>query len=131
MTRYLAHGLFLFMVACDADVKSSHYLTIEDARRDSLFKQGWLPDILPPSAQDINVSNNLDINTSAGDFKFNATDYQLLVSQLRPKAHATGTTDRGSYHQDEYSKGGYRWVFSCSKDKGHCQFEMGPSQNDG
>lgn len=130
MTRYLILGLVLLLVACDSDVKS-HYVTIEDARRDGLFERGWLPDVLPPSARDIDVSNNLDINTSAGDFKFNPAEYQLLVSKLRPKTAVTEMTDRGSYREYEYSEEGYRWVFSCSETKGHCQYEMGPSRNDG
>src|SRR5688572_19822129 len=99
MTHRLTLGLVLVLVACDSDVKS-HYLTVEDARRDGLLERGWLPDVLPPSARDIDVSNNLDINTSTGSFKFNPAEYQLLVSKLRLKTAAT--KDRDAYRQYEY-----------------------------
>ena len=53
-------------VGCD--VVTSNYETMQDARNDRLFERGWLPDILPDSTTSIRTSNDLDINTSVGEF---------------------------------------------------------------
>ena len=66
------------------DIVTSEYATLEAARADHLFGRGWLPDILPLSAYDIRTSNNLDIDTSEGEFSFDPSEYKVFVSHGRP-----------------------------------------------
>ena len=123
-------SLALLLVAC-SDVVTSHYPTVVEARRDGLFDRGWLPDVLPPSARDIEVSNNLDINTSVGEFWFDAPEYGAMVAKLTPQQVAGEKENEREYQPYVYSAEGYRWIFSCNQVKGHCRYEMRPSRSDG
>ncbi len=62
----LAAAAILALSSCEKVTK--RYATLDDARRDRLFERGWLPDILPPSARDIRVTSDLDVNSSEGEF---------------------------------------------------------------
>ena len=97
--------------SCD-DV-TSRYPTLDDARNDQLFERGWLPDILPPSAHDIRVTNDLDGNRSEGEFSFDPADFLSFVAQFE-----------SLYPPFEYSAGGYTWVFFCDSMSGHCYYSM-------
>ena len=96
------------------DVVTSSYATLDDARKDRLFERGWLPDVLPASARDIRVSNDLDVNHSKGGFSFDPADFSAFAARLR----ATGD---GTF---EYSAGTNTWVFSCDSGRGHCRYSM-------
>jgi hypothetical protein len=71
----------LVLAACDSDVVSSHYATLAQARANQLFDKGWLPDVLPPSTYDIRTSNDVERNTSVGEFRFAPTE--LLFTRDR------------------------------------------------
>src|SRR4029453_6759698 len=100
----------LLLFGCD--VVTSRYTTLDDARRDRLFEHGWLPDILPPSTRDIRVSNNLDANTSEGEFSFDLRDYAAFAARLQ-------TAGDGTF---QYSSGKYIWKFSCDSRRGFCRY---------
>ncbi|NBQ69723.1 MAG: hypothetical protein EBU46_13230 [Nitrosomonadaceae bacterium] len=123
-------ALMLFLIG-RAAVVDSEYDTLEDARKDGLFGRGWLPDILPESSKDIRVSNNLDINTSDGEFSFNASDYAEFSSRvIRYRSGMAGLEeiDRESHLAPEgldafiYLEGEYVWAFFCNKTLAHCQY---------
>lgn len=61
-------SLIVALVCSCSDQVSSHYSTFSEAREDRLFERGWLPDILPQDTTHISVTNDLDLNTSNGQF---------------------------------------------------------------
>src|SRR5688572_23700134 len=78
----------LIIIACalallGCDVVTDRYATLQDARSDSLFQRGWLPDILPPSSHDIRTSNDLDLNVSSGEFHFSPQEFPDFTASLR------------------------------------------------
>ena len=66
------------------DTVEHHYPTITDAHSDRLFDKGWLPPIIPASSYNITTHNNLDLNTSVGDFSFQKEDLPLFLTSLLP-----------------------------------------------
>ncbi len=125
--------LTLTLAAC-GDVVTSRYATLQDARADQLFERGWLPDLLPPSAHDIRTSNNLDLNTSSGEFSFSPADSKLLAARLSPYAspqcpfvnldsEVKSHLGRG-YPAYQYFEDHTTWVFLCRPERGECDYVM-------
>jgi hypothetical protein len=112
----LAAAAFLgLLLLARADLVSRHYSTLKDARADQLFERGWLPDILPASAHDIRTTNDVDTNTSEGEFWFASADYQAFASRLK--------YERGS-QQGTFSEDGSTWLFACEEQRGYCEYTM-------
>jgi len=107
----VAAAAILALSSCEKVTK--RYATLNDARRDGLFDRGWLPDILPPSARDIRITSDLDVNSSEGEFSFDAIHFAAFVAQLRPVGESF-----------QYSADRYTWTFSCDSARGHCRFSM-------
>jgi hypothetical protein len=102
----------LLLFGCD--VVTSRYATLDDARRDRLFERGWLPDILPPSTRDIRVSNNVDVNTSEGEFSFDPAEFPAFADQLQVVGKETF----------QFSSGQHSWKFSCHTSRGFCRYSL-------
>ncbi len=123
----------MILTSC-GDVVTTHYSTLNEAKADRLFARGWLPDVLPPSATNIEVSNDLDLNHSWGRFEFMPKEYETLQASLskygapdplppsfpeRLKRHlqngypAIAAQDRGSV-----------WLFLCRPELGDCEYIM-------
>jgi hypothetical protein len=103
--------VILALGSCD-DV-TSKYSTLEDARSAELFNRGWLPDILPASAYDIRVTNDLDVNASEGEFSFDPADFPSFAAQFQ-----------SFYQPFVYSAGECTWTFFCDSASGHCYYSM-------
>ena len=106
---------------CDKSVPLN-YSTRAQAEAESLFARGWLPEIIPPSSRDISMRNDLDLNTSTGEFCFDAADHAGFVTHL----------DRAS-QRDEGGSTAYvfqDWIFLIDGDKNHCRFFMRLTQNE-
>jgi hypothetical protein len=123
-------SLVLWLVAC-SDIVTKHYPTIVEARRDGLFERGWLPNILPSSVRDIKVSNNLDINTSVGEFWFDIRDYEKLTAKITLQRKQSKIDNELNYEYYIYLEKEFQWNFSCSQAKGYCRYDMRPSQSEG
>ena len=136
--------LSLALVAITAfgcDVVTSQYSNVGDARRDGLFVRGWLPDVLPSSATDIRVSNNLHLNTSEGHFRFVPTDFEAFERKLRPytpmKAPYEGWESIVTRHERNgrramtYMEQDTVWVFFCQASQGHCEYRAWLARNAG
>jgi hypothetical protein len=135
-------GLFLVsMSACvlaflwlTSDVVTSHYATTHTARAQGLFDRGWLPDILPPSATNIRVSNNLDLNDSHGEFDFPLREYAAFVARTSPYRPSGApfvayeeTVERmrkKGFEARMVNDDGSTWVFICKATNGHCEYDM-------
>lgn len=126
--------LALFLSIVPVNEVEIRYPTLLAARADKQLDQGWLPAILPPSTTDIRIINNLDLNTSSGDFDFHPAEYRLIVARTgpyRPIAapynHAAKTVENMREDdnevrmlEDEESL----WVFFCRGAAGHCNYMM-------
>ncbi len=127
-------GLIGLLHLLPGDIVTSRYATIAEARADNLFDRGWLPDILPPSASSIRTSNDLDLNTSEGEFSFVPSEYSLLAANVHP--YRTIYTPFANFEKDvtrmqnkgfqlsTYAEEKNTWVFFCKPDKGYCEYTM-------
>lgn len=132
-------GLLLLTIAISCagcqyprDRVTSHYATLAEARADALFDRGWLPDILPTSAHRIRTSNDLDHNTSTGEFSFTPSQSRQLYDQLtRGAPDRPGLVDwpktvadyaRRDYSAWSYRKGKHIWAFFCTAARDRCEY---------
>ena len=130
----LLFALILSTSGCGdlSDTVTNQYATLADARDDDLFNRGWLPDVLPPSARNIRTSNNLDINTSIGEFSFSSTETQQLYKLLKPGAPAQSkfadwqdtvtSYDKQGFSAWSYQKDEYTWAFFCNSKNDRCDY---------
>jgi hypothetical protein len=138
MLRALYLIPLLLLIAC-GDVVTKVYPTLADAKRDHLFGRGWLPDILPASANRIRTSNNLDLNDSVGEFYFDAKDADGFLAQLQPftnpknpfvdYATRVRRMQAKGYVGYEFTQDGNQWVFFCDPKRGHCFYDMWLKRN--
>lgn len=135
-----AFCLALLLVAgCDCDVVTSKYPTRADAKADTPFAHGWLPDFLPESSKDIVTHNNLDSTTSWGEFRFEPRELDMFLARLtsggeiprrrtfdplREKLKRHGSQDHRSY---SWSDGGHTWLFLVNSADGHVFYCMWPN----
>ncbi|GAB3368226.1 hypothetical protein [Massilia agri] len=108
-------AFWLLLLFLPSDVVKSRYATLQAARDDSLFEGGWLPDILPPSSQDIVTVHNLDLNEASGEFRFAPEHYPWLLARTRP-AVRQGREMRIVSQDDD------TWVFDCNGAEGRCSY---------
>jgi hypothetical protein len=116
------------------DVVTSRYESLHDARADQLFGRGWLPDILPPSAGNIRTSNNLDLNTSEGEFSFAISEYAAFAARLQPYGaidapfvNFEGKVEQmraDGFHPAVFEDESSTWIFFCNPEGGHCVYTM-------
>ena len=116
----LITAMLMLMVGCDDSV-SSTYSTRAEAEADNLFDRGWLPEIVPPSSKSITMTNDLDLNTSNGQFKFDPADYSAFVAYLE----RTPSQDKDGASAYSYED----WVFWISPNKSECSFYMQLTRN--
>jgi hypothetical protein len=132
-------ALAVFAVGAAAcDVVASKYANLDEARKDRLFERGWLPEILPTSTTNIVASNNLDLNTSEGAFRFAPGDSDELRQRTQQGAPAAAPVHGWSskresrrlegFSEYSYQEGGSSWVFFCKFDQGLCEYTMWKSQ---
>ena len=132
-TLILTILLCLLLFGC-SDVVTRHYKTYNDAVSDQLFGRGGLPEFIPTSSFNIKTSNNLDLNTSEGEFSFPPTDTQAFASKLHPYSgrkspyveydKVVKKRINQGYTPYEYTKDSSIWVFFLSADKGHAYYDL-------
>jgi len=124
----------LATAGCDyvSDTVTDRYATLADARADRLFERGWLPNVLPASTIDIQTVNNLDTNTSTGQFLFAPSDGPAFLTKLTAGvpmesrfAHWPRTVAK--YIEQGFTPWRYRdedttWVFFCLPAAGKCEY---------
>jgi hypothetical protein len=129
----LAIYVGLLLLTADMDVVTSTYGSLNEARAGKLVARGWLPDILPASARDIRTSNNVDLNTSEGEFRFLAADYPAFASRLSryTSPHAPDFVDEylrrmqaREYETGFFSDEESTWLFACQGKDGYCEYTM-------
>ncbi|MDX6084051.1 hypothetical protein ACLMM6_13790 [Xanthomonas campestris pv. incanae] len=139
MKYFIAISGLTVLSTCTLDVATNRYATLADARADQLFGRGWLPDVLPESSFNIRTINNLDLNTSDGEFLFRPDDSHHLFQQLHRGAPKNV---RSPEHSDTISAKEHRgysvwslqkdqttWVFFCRAADGRCIYTMWSDRN--
>lgn len=132
---HILMGLLLAasITACvPSDTVTSRYGNLAEARADRLFERGWLPDILPPSAHAIRTTNDLDHNTSQGEFSFSPSHSDRLYERFTPGAPDKPAFDdwagtvanyaRRGYSAWSYRKDAETWAFFCTPNKDRCEY---------
>ena len=127
--------VLLVLAAGCSDVVAERYASVEDARRAGLFDRGWLPDVLPPSAHDIEVRHDLDLNVLAGEFLVSKSDFERFTARLVP--YSTESLDAdvhlAAYLDAQKIKGlragvvresDYIWAFVCDPQTGRCTYTL-------
>jgi len=139
VARWIVGALMLVALAYFAllrfgpsDVVESRY----DSLQAALADHAWLPIRMPASAYGIRTANNLDMNTSEGEFSYRPQDDPSFASRLADfdatkHLSVAGYADEAKTMQSN----GYRvgvieetpstWVFYCMQSKGFCKFRMG------
>jgi len=121
----------LLLISCGPDV-TKHYAIKADAGADAMFEKGWLPELIPNSAKEIKIENNLDLNTSSGIFKFEPSDWSKFERSVNMKLKSVSPFSRWSetqadfkargYHQLAHSEDTSTWVFFCQPIIGTCEY---------
>lgn len=75
------------LTACDSGLRSSHYKTLEEAKKSGAIDKGWLPDFLPPSATDIQEIHHIELDRIRVEFSFAKDD----INFLKPFSEADGS----------------------------------------
>lgn len=130
--------VFLLLAGC-SDVVTSHYKTYNEAAKDQLFGRGWLPDFIPSSSFNITTANNLDLNTSDGEFSFPPAATESFVSRLvQYSGRSSPYVDfekmvnkrkAQGYTPYEFKENQYVWVFFLNREKGHAYYSLWPLHN--
>lgn len=123
----------LLFVGC-SDAIVQHYATLPEARQDRLFERGWLPDILPSTTTQLRIENDLDLNTSEGEFTFAVAQWpafkENLAADVRPDVSLSNRSDHlestipAGYMSWRYQNNDSNWVFFCKPEAGHCTYQM-------
>ena len=122
----------LLLGACSDEVQTT-YASRQEAFDKGLVARVWFPDFIPASAKQIRT-NNLDLNTSDGLFKFKAEDWSDFAAHLRPQGHSTPPFANWTRTAEKYKASGYEawwyeedqttWVFFCKPREGVCEHLM-------
>jgi hypothetical protein len=119
--------------------KVSHtYETRAAAEADDLFKKGWLPDIIPSSSRQIKTSNDLDTNSSEGEFYFEPAEAQTFLQKLsvyskdsqvlKPWHDLVERHRKPDHAVYTYNIGGSIWIFFIHSGQGHACYVMKPDE---
>lgn len=125
--------IILLFVGC-CDTVNDHYATRAEAEADNLFERGWLPSIIPASARGIKTSNNLDINISEGEFRFDQEETNTFLEHLKPYSGQPPKPRRRQTYIAKQKKKGYLpfeytdndtvWIFMVNSRAEHVRYIM-------
>ncbi len=74
-----------FILNLSDDIVSSKYTTYNQLQKDEIISKGWLANILPKDIKNIEVNNNLDLNTSWGSFELSKDSTSEFIKKLEKK----------------------------------------------
>lgn len=116
----IRHLALLILVACSVsgcdESVPLNYSTRAEAEAESHFARGWLPEIIPSSSRNISMRNNLDLNTSNGEFSFDPSESGVFVSQLE----RSPSRDEGGSLAYTYK----HWIFWITSERNQVRFSM-------
>jgi hypothetical protein len=123
----------LLLGACSDNVQTT-YANRREAFENGLVTRGWVPEFIPVSAEQIRTSNNLDLNTSSGSFRFKPEDWASFAAQLKSQGRSTPPFANWERITERYKTTGHEswwyeeqqttWVFFCKPREGVCEHLM-------
>ena len=126
--------LAAFLFGGCSNTVTDHYPTRAEAEADNLFERGWLPSFIPASANDITTSNNLDISTSEGEFRYNPKQANEFLAYLKPYSGQNPKFEGWQTYIAKQIKNGNEafeycadktvWVFFVNAVTGHVRYIM-------
>ena len=124
-------GAWLFINVDYPIVVTSKYATYNDAVADDLFDRGWLPDFIPLSSTGIVTTNDLDLNTSVGEFYYDPAETDSFLLKLSPyqgldPGYETNIQEMKSkdYLPYKYRENSTVWVFFVHREMGHVSYYL-------
>ena len=85
--------IFLLINQSFEDMQISKYESIEEVKKNTAIKGGWIPAILPNSSYDIVESHDLATNTIFGSFKYKDEDEEIFMQNLTDLNNADQTLE--------------------------------------
>jgi hypothetical protein len=82
MRELAAIALLLSLGACGEQIEQS-YATWSEAQSAGAVERGWIPSLVPETAQNIRDSHNLDTNAQRLEFTVPPSDVPAMVGGLR------------------------------------------------
>jgi len=126
-------AIFLLLTGC-SDTVTEKYSTRNEAEQNKIFERGWLPSIIPKSSTQIRTTNDLDINTSSGEFKYDSKDTaEFMTNLMQYSGRKAPFQNWDSYINDqkkdgyipyEYSNNQSVWIFFINQQKGQIKYNM-------
>ncbi len=90
MKKFLVLFIFViigyFALNLSDDIVFLKYDNYKQLQKDEIISKGWLPNILPDTITNIEINNNLDLNTSWGSFHLPKDSFDTFVEKLEKKA---------------------------------------------
>ncbi|MEM9300337.1 MAG: hypothetical protein AAGA64_18415 [Bacteroidota bacterium] len=113
------------------DIVETNYSTKSKAQDDNLFQRGWLPSFIPESSRSLIVKNDLDSNSSSGEFYFSTKELKSFLKYLKEmdadlsfnKAFLKAYEKQG-YSPYRYVNSDSSWIFLIDKKNGHSVYYM-------
>jgi hypothetical protein len=115
--------LLLLLVSC-SDVVTERFADLDDARTRRAFDRGWLPPIMPPSAKQIVLKCNLDVNTASCSFDYAAAEGSEYLKRLQMAG--ASLTKEAEVSILTLATNGSRWVIRLPPNVGRGEFSMAP-----
>ncbi len=113
----LGVGLIFLCIGC-GDMET-YYPSYQDAEQDGLFRKGWLPPILPPSAKEFYIRTDLDLNESRGRFSLDKQGMEIFLEKVKKM--------QGKNSVFQYSSHGSIWTFYTASN-GQITYKMVPQK---
>jgi len=107
--------IFLLINHSFEDMQISKYESIEEVKKNTAIKGGWIPAILPDSAYDIVESHDLGTNTIFGSFKYKEKDEETFIQNLTDLNSADDMLEWGNF------------IFKVDKDLNQVKFRNRPT----
>ncbi|MDE1465891.1 hypothetical protein [Spartinivicinus poritis] len=120
MKHFLVLVVITVLSGCSDDTSSS-YTSYAEAKQDKLFARGWLPDILPTTTVNITTKNNLDINTSQGNFTIPLNDLKQFTREL------SFIKNNHYCFFDNNSTSKASWQFLIDAESGYVEYTYSPN----
>ena len=117
--KILIFSLFLLLFVSCSDVVVNHYDNYQNAKEAGLFLKGWLPNFIPTSSNNIVTNNNLDINTSDGEFYFDMKEFSKFTTFLKNEKKI-----QNGFVVYSYTKNLSSWKFLINTKSGFVKYSL-------
>ena len=116
----------VFFAADRLDCITFNFATLEDAENTAIFKQGWLPPILPNGATRIKGKYDVDTNRSKGSFYFSTESPPSYLEEIKSKFNGE-VSENTEFTQIFMVSKDSRWTVILEKQRGYGQYSMAPA----